>query len=94
MKKYSGLFVIIGLCAFVALMASGFIWLLGLLGVVAPFLGTLGYIANIILVVIAAFSGWLWISTAKMNHTLKIILEVLFIIFAIMAICGVCGVHF
>lgn len=94
MKKYSGLFVIIGFCAFIALMASGIIWILSLFGISGGILGTIGYIAHIILIVIACFSGWLWISSAKMNHTLKVVLEVLFIIFAIMAICGVCGVHF
>lgn len=94
MKKYNGLFVIIGFCAFVALMASGLVWILGQVGVNGGFIGVIGQVASIILTVIACFSGWLWLSSAKMNKTLKIVLEVFFIIFAVMAICGICGVHF
>ena len=94
MKKYSGLFVIVGFCAFVALMASGLVWVLSLFGVSGGVIATLGNIASIIITIIACFSGWLWLSSAKMNRTLKIVLEVLFVVFAIMAICGICGVHF
>lgn len=94
MKKYNGLFVVIGFCAFIALMTSGIIWLLGIFSISGGVLATLGSIARIILTVIACFSGWIWLSTTKMNRTLKIVLEVLFIVFAIMAICGICGVHF
>ena len=91
MKKYNGLFRVIGLCAFVALMCSGFTWLLGVCHIQAAFLGTIKSVANIILIVIAVASGWLWISSTKMNKTVKLVLEIFFIIFAVLAILGVIG---
>lgn len=91
MKKYNGLFWVIGLCAFVALMCSGFTWLLNACHIEAAFLGTIKSVANIILIVIAVASGWLWISSTKMNKTVKLVLEIFFIIFAVLAILGVIG---
>ncbi len=88
MKKYSGVFWVVGLCAFVALFCSGLSWLLGVFGATWSFLGTLRNIANIILTVTAVIAGWLWLSSTKMNKTLKIVLQVFFVIFAILAICG------
>lgn len=92
MKKYSGIFWIVGLCAFVALMCSGFVWLLGLIGVSWGFLGTLQMLANIVLTVTAVIAGWLWISSCGFNKTLRLVLQILFIIFAVLAICGHIGI--
>lgn len=94
MKKYFGWFAVMGFCAFIALMSSGLIWILQLVHVSWGFLGTVRDIAHIILYVIAAISGWLWISSTKLNRTLKLVLEILFVVFAAMAIMGTCGVGF
>jgi len=88
MKKYSGVFWVIGLCAFVALMCSGIAWLLGLIGVTAGFLGTLKMIAGIVLTITAVISGWVWLSSCSLNKTFKTVLQVLFVIFAVLAILG------
>ncbi|MGM9970994.1 MAG: hypothetical protein ACI35W_01120 [Anaeroplasmataceae bacterium] len=95
-KKSTGhvLITIIGFCAFVALMCSGFSWLLSLINSNLGFLGTLEKIAGIVLSVCAALAGWFWISSSSMNKTLKLVLEIFFVIFAILAILGHCGVHF
>lgn len=90
-KKYNGLFWVIGLCAFVALMCSGFSWILGLCGITGGIFNTIKNVANIVLIVVAVASGWIWISSAKMNKTLKLVLEIFFIIFAVLAVLGVIG---
>ena len=94
MKKYNSWFAVMGFCAFIALMASGLIWLFSAVGITWGFLGTVRNVAHIVLTVIAVFSGWLWVSSSKMNKTLKLVLEILFVIFAVMAIMGICGVSF
>lgn len=89
MKKGSMIYWIVGLCAFVALMLSGTIWLLNLIEVSWGFLGTLEYITHLVLVIAVFLSGWVWLSGTSMNKTLKIVLQVLFIIFAVLAIAGI-----
>ena len=92
MKKYTSVFWIIGLCAFIALMCSGVAWLLGIIGVTAGFLGKIQMIASIILTITAVLAGWAWLSSCKFNKTLKIVLQVLFIVFAVLAILGYIGI--
>lgn len=94
MKKNSIVFWIIGLCAFVALMCSGLSWVIGLFDGSLPFLAKLEQIAGIILTVTALITGWLWLSSCKINKTFKLILQILFIIFAVLAVCGYIGVSF
>lgn len=88
MKKYSSVFWVVGLCAFVALFCSGLSWIIGLFNGSLPILNTLKNIAGIILTVTAVVAGWLWVSSTKMNKTLKLVLQILFIVFAVLAICG------
>jgi hypothetical protein len=82
-----------GFCAFVALMCSGFAWLLGVCGVTWGFLGTLSWLANIGLSVCAFLAGWVWICSSVKPGTFRIVLQVLFVIFAILAIFGVINGH-
>ena len=91
MKK-SGLFWLIGLCAFVSLMLAGIIWFIGLCGGHWSALGKIKMVSDLILIVCAVVAGYLWLSDTKMNKTLKIVLIVLFILFAILAVCGVIGI--
>ncbi|MGM9970440.1 MAG: hypothetical protein ACI35S_08610 [Anaeroplasma sp.] len=89
MKKYNGLFWLIGLCAFVAFMLSGIIWLIGLIGISWSLLSTLESVANIVLIVCTFLAGWVWLSSVKVNKKFKLVLQILFIIFAVLSICGV-----
>ncbi|MBR6072509.1 MAG: hypothetical protein IKP77_06755 [Acholeplasmatales bacterium] len=88
MKRNVTIEAIVGCCAFIALMCGGFYWFFSLIDVHFNFLNTIKWICSIILVVIAVVCGWMWLRNAKMNNTLKIVLEVLFVIFAILAIWG------
>lgn len=90
MKKYSGIFWLIGLCAFIAFMCSGFIWLLGVMKVQWSLLSTIKYVANLVLTFAAFLAGWIWLSSIK-NQTLRTVLQVLFVIFAVLSVCGVFG---
>ncbi len=92
MKKYSGLLWIIGLFAFISLMVSGTIWIFNVCGGHWAVLGKIKMVSDLILIVAGVIAGWLWLVDAKMNKTLKIVLQVLFVIFAILAICGVFGI--
>ena len=91
MKGKDTLLTIIGFCAFFALMCSGAVWLLNLCNISGGIISTLGNVARIVLIVTALIIGWLWLSSVKMNKTLKIVLQVFFIVFAVLAICGVFG---
>ena len=91
MKKYSGLLVVVGFLAFIALMASGFTFILHLFGLSGGIFGLIGGIANMILSIIALAAGWLWLEDAKMSKKAKTVLRVLFIVFAILALLGNVG---
>ncbi len=88
MKKYDGVFWLIGLCSFVALFCSGLSWILGLFDGSLGILTTLRSIASIILTICACITGWLWLSSTSMNKTAKLVLQIFFIIFAVLAVCG------
>lgn len=87
-KNGAIVFWIMGLCAFVALMCNGFVWLLSLIDASWSFLGTVSNVAGIVLTVSAVIAGWLWISSCRMNKTIKLVLQILFIVFAVLAVCG------
>lgn len=92
MKKYSGLFWIIGLCAFTAFMCSGFIWVFDLVKINWALLGTIKKVANTVLIVSAFLAGWVWLSSIKLNKTFKLVLQIIFVIFAVLSICGVLAI--
>ncbi len=94
MKKNSGLLWVIGLCAFVAFMCSGFAWLFVAIGLSWGFLATLAMVANLVLSIAAFIAGWLWLCSIKVDKTFKLVLQILFIIFAVLSICGVIGITF
>jgi hypothetical protein len=50
-------------------------------------------VASIILTVIALVFGWMWLSSAKLNKTFKLVLQILFVIFAVLAILGFIGIR-
>ena len=89
MKKNVTIEFIVGLCAFVALMCGGFYAICTLANWHPSFLLTVKHICDIILTVIAVICGWLWLSSTKMNKTLKIVLAVFYITFAILFIIGI-----
>lgn len=88
MKKYSGIFWIIGLCAFVAFMCSGLVWFLELIKVSWAFLSTIKSYANLILMISAFIAGWLWLSTSIKNKNVRLVLQIIFIIFLVLSLCG------
>ena len=92
--RSTGLFWLIGLCAFVALMCSGFAWLLGICGITGGILNTLSMIAGIIITLCALFAGWVWLRGCSLGRVFKLVLQIFFVIFAVMAICGHLGVSF
>ena len=92
--KSGGLFWLIGLCAFVALMCSGVAWLLGIAGITGGILSLLSQIAGIIITVCALFAGWVWLRGCSLGRVFKLILQILFIVFAVMAIFGHLGISF
>jgi hypothetical protein len=87
-SKSLNLFWLVGLCAFVALMCSGVSWLLSLINATLPLIGTLRFVANIILSVVSLLCGWVWLASSKMNKKLKLVLQILFLVFAILSIVG------
>ena len=93
MAKYKTFYWVMGLCAFVALMASGFAWLLGVIGVSWGFLGTLNWLATLGLSICAFLAGWVWLCSFK-KSTFRTVLQVLFVIFAVLAVFGVINGHF
>ena len=92
MKK-GGLMWFVGLLAFVALFAAGLAWCLQWIDGIAGPLGTIKMVASIILTVIALVFGWMWLSSAKLNKTFKLVLQILFVIFAVLAILGFIGIR-
>lgn len=95
MKKNGGIvFWVMGLCAFVALMCNGFVWLLSLIDASWSFLSKISNVAGIVLTVAAVIAGWIWISSCKFNKTFKLVLQILFIVFAVLAICGYLNIGF
>ena len=93
-SKQLNLFWIVGLCAFVALMASGFAWLLGVIDVSWGFLGTLKWLASLGLSICAFLAGWVWLCSSVKAGTFRTVLQVLFVIFAVLAVFGVVNGHF
>ena len=87
-SKQLNLFWIVGLCAFVALMCSGVSWVLGFLNLASGIVGTLKMVATIILSVVSLLCGWVWLTNAKMNKNLKLVLQILFLVFAVLSIVG------
>lgn len=88
MKKYSGIFWIIGLCAFLAFMCSGLAWFLELIKVSWAFIGTIKHYAGLVLMISAFIAGWLWLSTSIKNKNVRLVLQVIFIIFLVLSLCG------
>lgn len=94
MGKYKTFYWVMGFCAFVALMASGFAWLLGVIGVSWGFLETLQWLASLVMSVCVFLAGWVWLCTSVKPGTFRIVLQVLFVIFAVLAVFGVVNGHF
>ena len=95
MGKYKTFYWVMGFCAFVALMCSGFGWLLNdVLKLGWGFLGTIQWIADLGLALCAFLAGWVWICTSTKPGTFRIVLQVLFVIFAILAVFHVIGFTF
>ena len=88
MKKSITIEVLVGFCAFLALMCGGFYWFFRVIGMTWTWLATIKSVCSIVLTCIAVICGWLWINGTKINKTAKIVLEVLFVIFAVLAIMG------
>ncbi len=94
MGKYKTFYWVMGFCAFVSLMASGFAWLLGVIGVSWGFLGTLNWLASLVMSVCVFLAGWVWLCTSVKAGTFRTVLQVLFVIFAVLAVFGVVNGHF
>ena len=45
-------------------------------------------VATIILSVVSLLCGWVWLTNAKMNKNLKLVLQILFLVFAVLSIVG------
>lgn len=91
MKKYSGVFWVIGLCAFLAFMSSGLIWILDICGVSWHLLPRIKQISGLILNISAFLAGWLWVSSSIKNKNVRLVFQIIFVVFFILAICGVFG---
>lgn len=89
MKKYESIFWIVGLCAYVAFMCSGIIWLLGVCEIQWSLFPTLKQAANLILTIAAFGSGWIWLCSMLKNKNVRLVLQIIFIIFGVLAVLGV-----
>jgi hypothetical protein len=82
-------------CAFVALMASGFSWLLNdVIKLGWGFLDTVEWIADLGVSICAFLAGWVWLCTSTKPGTFRIVLQVFFVIFAVLAIFGIVSTHY
>ena len=95
MGKYKTFYWVMGLCAFVALMASGFSWLLNdVIKLGWGFLETVEWIADLGVSICAFLAGWVWLCTSVKAGIFRTVLQVLFVIFAVLAVFGIVSGHY
>lgn len=92
MKANKVLIWLVGLFGFVSFAVSGTIYILGLIKQGAGTLTTtLGYIANIGLLICTFIAAMMWISSLKVGKTFRLVLRIILIVFGVLAFLGVIG---
>ncbi|MCI5582856.1 MAG: hypothetical protein MR357_04000 [Anaeroplasma sp.] len=93
MKKYTGIFWVIGLCAVIAVLCTGAEWILNQFNGTLPLLTKIAYYAKLVLYVLPCIVGLFWILSIK-NKTVRIIVLIFYIAFFILSIFGYMGKFF